>query len=505
MKQSFSAAAAQLVHLSGPDRGRTRRVFGTTHLVPANGGRLKLVYGAPQVDERPIASLVPDDRGWRLELPADTDAWVNGTRAGNRSLGAGDLIEIGDPGLLLRFRPRPPGNAYKSVREAFDDCIDCVKLGGSGILDNLGLLLWGPMHELTTQVRPLVRLAVVLGVASLVAGVGVLWNRNARLERQLDAQLQRIEGMAELLAASERDVFTLDDFTDVRAQLDFRISDTLARIEALENRATARGRVISEASAAVVFVQGAYGFVEPRSGRLLRSPSAAGGDVSAPLGIDGDGSPLELRYTGTGFVLAETGLVATNRHVALPWESEPAARRLIEQGFTPTMQRLVGYLPDLEEPFDLTVVAGHAQADVAILRRSGTAASGAGLRLAADAPEIGDEVLVLGYPTGIRAVLARADPTFVAGLLAHGPVGFWDLADHLARGGYVAPLATVGGIGQITAGAIVYDAETTHGGSGGPVLALDGTVVAVNAAVLPEFSGSNLGVPIQRVRELITP
>ena len=41
------------------------------------------------------------------------------------------------------------------------------------------------------------------------------------------------------------------------------------------------------------------------------------------------------------------------------------------------------------------------------------------------------------------------------------------------------------------------------GGSGGPVLALDGKVVAVNAAILPEFAGSNLGVPVAMVRELL--
>ena len=54
-----------------------------------------------------------------------------------------------------------------------------------------------------------------------------------------------------------------------------------------------------------------------------------------------------------------------------------------------------------------------------------------------------------------------------------------------------------------TTGALVYDAETTHGGSGGPVVALDGEVVAVNAAILPEFGGSNLGVPAAIVRELL--
>ncbi len=49
----------------------------------------------------------------------------------------------------------------------------------------------------------------------------------------------------------------------------------------------------------------------------------------------------------------------------------------------------------------------------------------------------------------------------------------------------------------------MYDAETTSGGSGGPVLSLDGRVVAVNAAILPEFGGSNLGVPVARVHALI--
>lgn len=505
MTQSFSAAAAQLVHLSGPERGHTRRVFGTTHLVPLEGGRLRLVYGQPQVDEQPIAVLTPGGNGWQIDVHGDTEAWVNGTRSGNRSLQAGDLIEIGGDGLLLRFRPRPAGKAYKNMGEAFADCLGCARLGGRGPLDRVGLLIWGAARELATQVRPAVRAALLLGTMALVAGIGMLWARNTRLERQLDLQLHRVEGLAELLAASERAAFTIDDFHEVRSELDFRINDTLARIEALENRATARGRVISEASASVLFVQGAYRFVEPRSGRVLRAAPAFAGGAPTAIGVDADGPPLEFRYTGTGFVLAERDFVATNRHVALPWEFDAAALRLIDQGFTPTMQRLVGYLPGIDEPFSLAVEGGHAQADVAILRGAGLGELVAGLRLAESSPEIGVEVLVLGYPTGIRALLARADPAFVSDVLGTGAVGFWDITGHLARGGYMAPLATVGSIGQITAGAIVYDAETTHGGSGGPVLTLDGAVVALNAAVLPEFSGSNLGVPIERLRELLEP
>ena len=58
-------------------------------------------------------------------------------------------------------------------------------------------------------------------------------------------------------------------------------------------------------------------------------------------------------------------------------------------------------------------------------------------------------------------------------------------------------------MGQVTGDAIVYDAETTHGGSGGPVLGVDGKVVAVNAAIIPRFGGSNLGVPASEARRLI--
>jgi len=117
------------------------------------------------------------------------------------------------------------------------------------------------------------------------------------------------------------------------------------------------------------------------------------------------------------------------------------------------------------------------------------------LEISQNVLEAGDEVILLGYPAGMEALLARADPRFAEGLLSTGPVSFWDVARGLAAGGYIEPLATMGIIGQVTEVSVVYDAETTHGGSGGPVLALDGKVVAVNSAVVEYFSGHNLGVP----------
>ncbi|MCP3961248.1 MAG: hypothetical protein GY719_25660 [bacterium] len=84
-----------------------------------------------------------------------------------------------------------------------------------------------------------------------------------------------------------------------------------------------------------------------------------------------------------------------------------------------------------------------------------------------------------------------------------GDVDFWNVAQRLAEAGHIAPLATRGIIGQVTPAAVVYDAETTSGGSGGPVINLQGEVIAVNMAILPEFGGSNLGVPIDKAREIL--
>lgn len=491
---------AQLVHLSGPQRGQTRRVWGLTSLALSEDGTLNAIPGDASSQSSTVAVVMPDDEGWRLEAAPEAKVWVNGVRVRHRTLRAGDVLELGEQGGLLRFRPRRGEQPYKSVREALADCLDCARLGAQSPLQRLGVLLLGPPYEMATQVAPLVRLIAATVTVAVLGSIGLLWLQNQSLERRLTEQLTRIDSITGLLESSEHEAFTEDDFAEVRSELDFRIADTLSRIEALESRATARGRAIAQASEAVVFLQGSYGFVEPRSGRPLRVGRAGGG---GPLTVEGDGPLLELRYTGTGFVLEDGEHIVTNRHVAQPWEFDENAQRIADQGFVPVMRRLIGYLPKSPDAFEVTIERVHPSADAAVLQSAEMATPVAGLRLTDRPVTIGDEVVVLGYPTGMRALLARAEPDFVAEIFSAGPVGFWELAEHLARGGYIAPLATVGIIGQTTDVAIVYDAETTHGGSGGPVVDLEGEVIAVNAAILPEFGGSNLGVPAGLVLQML--
>jgi S1-C subfamily serine protease len=221
------------------------------------------------------------------------------------------------------------------------------------------------------------------------------------------------------------------------------------------------------------------------------------------LTLEGEGPVLQALVTGTGFVAGPGGLLLTNRHVAVPWESDEAAQAILKRGFAPVLERFRGYLPGATDGFDLSLVAVDDSSDLAVLRGADTTAWSAPLPLHADAPSAGDEVIVLGYPLGMRALMARADPVFVRQLLADSTLDFWSAARKLAQGGRISPLASRGIVGQVTDAAVVYDAETTHGGSGGPVLNLAGEVLAVATAIQPEYGGANMGVPAARAAVLL--
>jgi S1-C subfamily serine protease len=266
--------------------------------------------------------------------------------------------------------------------------------------------------------------------------------------------------------------------------------------------------VISAAARSVVFLQAGYGFVEKKSGKPLRltaSPDEKPDSAVGPISVSGTGPVVEILYTGTGFLVSSAGLLLTNRHVAIPWEYDPTAKMVVEEGFAPVMRRFRGFFAEEQSAFDVELLRVSDEADLALLRCAVGTQEAIPLELSPQTPQPGDEVIVLGYPAGMNALLARTDPAFANEMLAGGPIDFWVLAERLAAGGHIAPLATVGVIGQVTSASIVYDAETTHGGSGGPVLALDGKVVAVNTAIVPEFGGSNLGVPAARAAALMKP
>ncbi len=496
-----------LVHLSGPLRGTAHALRASRlRLGTSPAAEIGFPTDAVAVRER-HAVLERSGEGYRIRASGGAIVRVNGTAVDRRPLRPEDVIELGDGGPLLRYRIRARAGApHKSISEAFRDCVDRARHGSDTAWGRAALFLESLPRQLLTQTAPWPRTLILVVLVGLVTSTALLAVRSWRLERRLEAEAERLHAATRLLEEAERSRLAPDELERIRAELAGNLSE---RLSALEARREAVPAVIETASRSVAFVQGAYGFLDPESGRPLRTVVGPDGRPQADargqpiVSPDADGPVLEMRFSGTAFVADEGGLLLTNRHLARPWEFDATARAAVDRGLVPTMRRMVGYLPEVEEPFPVEPVAASQEADLAVLRAAGPVESAARLELDTLAPRPGQEVVVLGYPAGIRALLARTNPSFVDSLRLERALDFWTVARRLSAGGHIAPLATRGIVGQATRAFVVYDAETTRGGSGGPVLSLDGRVLAVTVGILPEFGGSNLGVPADEARRLL--
>lgn len=502
--------APALVYLTGRRAGTTVWPAGDyLRIGTMAGAEIPLAQTAGEVPPEAYGILRRVGSGFELDTAPGKRILVNGDPADQHLLAPGDLLEIGEGGPLLRFRLYPPTASGKSLREALRDCADCAHRSGRGRLGRTTLLLRGLPAELLTQTAWTVRLTVLATLLVLLGAVGLLGFRTLQLERRLAEERGRIAGLAELLERQRENPATAEALAQVLEDLQSGMSETARRVRALEGRGAAARLVIAAATRSTVFIQGAWGFVDPQTSAPLRivvGPSGAPvrGPRGEPLVTTDERAPvLEALYTGTGFIVREDGLLLSNRHIAQPWDFDDAAQQVAAQGWVPVMRRMIAYVPGGADSLPLQLVAVSDSGDLALFRTQGTVRALPALPLAESLAQVGEEVIVLGYPLGIRALMARADAQFLAEQRASGDADFWTLGARLARTGQIAPLASQGIVSQVSRAAVVYDAETTVGGSGGPVLSLRGEVVAVTSAILPEFGGSNLGVPVARARTLL--
>lgn len=501
-----------VVHLSGRRRGSTTRPVGDyLRIGTFPGAEIPLARAAGEVPPEEYAVIRRQGDLYEIDVAPGKEVLVNGDPVDRRVLASGDVLEIGRGGPVLRFRLGAAGTTtLKSLGQAISDSAEYARRGSRTRVGRLALLLRGVPRELVTQTSWVVR-AVILGpVVVLAAAVAILAWRGVALERRLAEERGRVTGLAELLERQGENPRTSAELGRMLEDLQTNLNETTRRLHALEGQSAAARLVIAAATRSTAFVQGAWGFVDPRTGRPLRlalGPDGAplrGPDGSPLVTTDEQAPILEALFTGTAFAVGDEGHLLTNRHIAEPWLFDEAAQRVAAQGWMPVMRRLVAYLPGVAEPFPLLLEAVSDSADLAVLRvEAASRRRLASLPLAEELPQPGEEVIVLGYPLGIRALMVRADAGLLAELRQDSTIDFWGVAGRLARAGQIAPLASRGIVGQVTREAVVYDAETTVGGSGGPVLSFRGEVLAVTSAILPEFGGSNLGVPARRAALLL--
>jgi S1-C subfamily serine protease len=490
------------VHLTGRRRGATDRPRGDYLRIGTFPGAEIELAATGEVPPEEYAVLRRQGDLYEIDVAKGKEVFVNGDPVDRRVLATGDVLEVGRGGPVLRFRLYPSGSgAWKTVTHALADGTDSARRVSSTRLGRVSRIMRAVPRELVTQTSWTVRALFLVPTALLLVAAGLFGWRSIVLERRLAEERGRVAGLADLLERQAENPRTNSELVRMLEEMQSNLTQTARRLHALEGQSAAARLVIAAATRSTAFVQGSWGFVDPQTGQPLRV--VVGMDGSPIVGPDGgplvttdERAPvLEALFTGTAFAVGDEGHLITNRHIAEPWRFELAAQQVASQGWVPVMRRLLAYLPGVAEPFAVQLVAASDSADLAILRIERPGRAFASLPIADDLPQAGEEVIVLGYPLGIRALVARADQRFVSELRADSTADFWKVAERLGRAGQIAPLASRGIVSQVSPAAVVYDAETTVGGSGGPVLSLKGEVLAVNSAILPEFGGSNLGVP----------
>jgi len=224
------------------------------------------------------------------------------------------------------------------------------------------------------------------------------------------------------------------------------------------------------------------------------------------LSLEGLGPDVLVHSFGTGFLVGARGQILTNHHVAEPWWDNDDLSSVTSQGLEPVMEKMEAYFPGSPRTFALSTERISPDADLALVHAElGDLKRVALIIDASRTGSIGGEpVVLMGYPTGIDAVLARANDSTVREIAAtsHGDLN--QVVTELAKRNLIHPVITQGHLGDVLQDKIIYDAQTTSGGSGGPLFNPQGRVIGINYAIIRGFGGSNFGIPSRFALALIS-
>jgi DNA-binding response OmpR family regulator/S1-C subfamily serine protease len=297
------------------------------------------------------------------------------------------------------------------------------------------------------------------------------------------------------------------------ASLQSQLADTNARLKRVEQEGGAAQSLIPADVESVCLLHVSVAFRSQKTGQRLRYAglNPQGEPIQDSTGnpvltLDGRGPEVKMDVFGTGFLAGPGGRVVTNRHVAEPWWKNDELSSLAGQDLQAEISLIRAYFPgdprafsaeiqDISKDTDLATMA----VDMQGLKRPVLSIDGS-----KGAAQPGEPIVLMGYATGLAAILARTDEDTSQQILTRGGSDISQVLDELARRNLIRPLITQGHIGDVLADKIVFDAQTTSGGSGGPLINPQGKVVGVTFAVLNGFGGSNFGIPIRFSQPLLT-
>ena len=368
---------ATFTHLIGPQKGQHTE-FDTDRVSVgrAADNMLCLGDGARRVSSHHAEVIQRGDQYLLRDLGSTNGTMINGRRVVVSELAAGDLIEFGAGGPLLRFGiERPETGAQVEAFSSKNQTDHDRRRSASTLRDEVA------GHRSSAGLK---------GQGTLIAAL-------------VSAML--LGGIVGIVASS--------------------------RLRATDPESMSFAEIAESNSPAVVLIRTEF--------ELLDS--------------NGQVTTTEAR-TGSGFILTESGLIVTNRHVIRDWEYNPPPA-----GTTGRITKIEAILPHhtLEDavPAEVYRLGVDTSVDVAILRISSTNPRFVyGVEADLSHTNQGDEVVVIGYPLGLDLLQWTKDST----------------AD---------PSLSTGSVSRVGQDFIQLNLRAYHGNSGGPVLNRKGEVIGI--------------------------
>jgi len=499
-----------------------------------------IVMGAnpPQLD---CCELLGDVKGWEQTRPIRVIMLASGgaaERIRGLELGGDDVLSLPfeDRELLARIRAqfrekRPEDELRESVRSAKQSGRQSRRV----------------LHALN-EGRRLLRFGFLVLATLALCGIGIIsflyWRsqkQNVRVYSALAKLQTGVIGERDLIELARRSKTdaeaNVNNATQAQQQilkqknqelrqkivsaqpaqvgeLEKQLRASNERLHKLESESTVAQEVIRSYASSVCLLHVAVGFRDKASHLTLRyttltppDPSSAALGKDAQLQIGGIGAEVRMDAFGTGFLVSSDGRIVTNHHVVEPWWKDDRLGELLKQapGIEPIVAEMTAYFPGVARGIPVGLQKISSEADVALVNGN---VSGLRLKLLSmdDDPKAavsGEPVVLIGYPTAIDAILARSSEDTLRSIAAKVNGDLTSLMTELERQELIRPVNTQGHIGDILNDKIIYDAQTTSGGSGGPLFNSAGKVIAVNVAMLRDFGGSNFAIPIRYAKRML--
>ena len=368
------------------------------------------------------------------------------------------------------------------------------------------------VRELSREISWVTKLAVFAVAVGTIGGIlylGFAFNKELQKSRQQAEQNSEI-----VRQLQERIAQTNDQI----GEIDKTNKDIIKTVSLAPNLRVEYGN-------GVCLIVGVYDLVDRKNGKTLRVPDPQSYqpspyEQSSPseeqipnqtvqmgLTTEGNGSPVEYDFIGTGFHVGG-GFILTNRHVVQPWEEDELVKQMMrDSGGRARVKRLVIYFPNFPQPFPLKVRALGTTEDLAIGSIDINSVSPdipvLPLEANSEAVSVGKTVVTMGYPNGPDRLLAMVDDDEAKSINARFGGSRQSLINFLAQSRKIVPLTTQGAITDLDARRIVHDAKTAEGGSGAPLFGQTGKVIGVNFGIFTESNAANMAIPIRFAVELL--